>query len=78
VDFNRFYSDHQVLLVRAARAPSAGFRHTHVTAASRLAGQIGRAQRALGAAAAPGWETLAAPARDSLASAGRGTPGYAF
>jgi hypothetical protein len=77
VDFNRFYSDHQMLLIEAARAPCEGFRRVHVAAASHLAGQIGRAQRALGASAAPTWETLAAPARDSLAAPGRGTLGYA-
>jgi hypothetical protein len=77
VDFNRLYSDHQVLLVEAARAPSAGFRRVHAAAASCLAERIGRAQRALGAAAAPAWESLAAPAHDTLASPGCGTPGYA-
>jgi hypothetical protein len=75
VDLNRLYFDHQCLLMEADRAPSEGFRRAHVAAASHVAEQIGCWQRALGAAAAPAWESLAA--RDSLASPGRGAPGYA-
>jgi len=77
VDLNRLYSDHQIALFEAARAPSEGLRRVHVVAASLLAGHIGRAQRTLGAAAAPAWETLAAPAQSLLASPGRCAPGYA-
>ena len=33
-------------------------------------------QRTLGAAAAPAWETLSSPARNSLAAPGRSEPGY--
>ncbi|HEY6817499.1 MAG TPA: hypothetical protein VI168_18335 [Croceibacterium sp.] len=77
MDFNRTYTEHQRLLMEAARAPSEGFRLAHAAAASHLAEQIGRAHRAIGAAAAPAWETLAAPARDSLASPGRTATGYA-
>jgi len=77
VDFNRLYSDHQSLLIEAARAPSEGLRHEHEVAASHVAGRIGCMQRALGAGAASVWESLAAPATDSLASPGRHTQGYA-
>ena len=77
MDFNHLYSAHQLQLVKAARAPNARFRRAHVAAAAHLAGRIGRAQRALGAAAAPGWETLAAPAWDSLALPGCPSQGYA-
>jgi len=78
MDLNRLYSDHQILLIEAARAPSEGVRRVHAAAATHIAERIGGVQRALGAAAASSWETLAAPARSSLASPGRATPGYAF
>jgi hypothetical protein len=77
VDFNRLYSDHQLLLMRAERAPSRALRLSREVAASHVAGRIGCMQRALGAAAAPAWESLAAPAADSLASPGRHAQGYA-
>ena len=77
MDFNRLYSDHQSLLIEAARAPTGGLRHAHELAASHIAGRIGCMQRALGAAGASAWESLAAPAADSLASPGRHTQGYA-
>ena len=78
MDLNRLYSDHQILLMEAARAPSEGLRRIHAVAASHLAERIGSVQRALGATAAPTWETLAAPAQISLQSPGRGSPGYAW
>ena len=79
VDFNRLYSDHQILLMQAERAPSEASRHVHEheVAASHVAGRIGCMQRALGANAASAWDSLAAPAADSLASPGRHTQGYA-
>lgn len=77
MDLNRLYSDHQRLLMQADRAPNEESRRVHTDAASHLAERIGRKQRALGAAAALAWETLAAPAYSSLASPGRSTGGYA-
>ena len=77
MDFNRLYTDHQRLLIEAARAPSDALRHEHEVAASHIAGRIGCMQRALGATAASAWESLAAPAADSLASPGRQARGYA-
>lgn len=78
MDFNQLYSDHQHLLMRAQRASSPALRDAHELAASHLAGRIGCLQRAVGAAAAPAWETLAAPAHSRLASPGRPAPGYVF
>jgi len=77
VDFNRLYSDHQRLLIEAQRAPSEAMRHEHEVAATHIAGRIGCMQRALGATGASAWESLAAPAADSLALPGRHTQGYA-
>lgn len=77
MDFNRLYSDHQVLLVEAERAPSEAMRHVHELAATVVAARIGCVQRALGATAASAWESLAAPAADSLASPGRHAQAYA-
>ena len=77
MDLNRLYSDHQILLIEAARAPSEVLRRVHTVAATHLAERIGRVQRTLGAAAAPTGETLAAPAQSSLAAPGRGALGYA-
>ncbi len=76
MDFNRLYSDHQILLMHADRASSGALRQVHEVAATHIAGRIGCMQRALGAAAAPTWETLAAPTADSLASPGRHAQGY--
>jgi hypothetical protein len=76
VDLNRLYSDHQKLLIDAERAPSDVLRHEREVAATHVAGRIGCMQRALGAAAATAWESLAAPATDSLASPGRHAQGY--
>ena len=78
MDLNRLYSDHQLLLMQADRAPSDDARRVHTAAASHVAERIGRTQRALGAAAAPTWETLVAPACSSLASPGRGFAGCAW
>jgi hypothetical protein len=77
VDFNRLYSDHQRLLIEADRAPSRALRHVHEVAATHVAGCIGSMQRTLGADAASAWESLAAPAVDSLSSPGLRTRGYA-
>lgn len=77
MDFNRLYSEHQRLLIEAGRAPDAAVRHEHEVAATHVAGRIGCMQRALGAAAASGWETLATPAMDSLARPGRHVLGFA-
>ena len=76
MDLNRLYSDHQRLLMEADRAPSERLRRLHAIAATDLAERIGRTQRGLGAAAAPAWETLAAPAQNPLAWPGHGAPGY--
>jgi len=77
VDFNRLYSEHQRLLLEAKRAPNEVMRHEHEVAATHVAGRIGCMQRALGATAASAWESLAAPAADSLASPGRHAQGFA-
>ena len=77
MDFNRLYTDHQRLLIEARRAPTEALRHKHEVAATHIAGRIGCMQRALGATAAAAWESLAAPAADSLASPGRHAQGYA-
>jgi len=61
VDLNRLYFDHQVSLMRASRSPTCDARRHHAAHALRIAGRIGCAQRALGAAAAPGWEFQALP-----------------
>lgn len=76
MDFNRLYTDHQRLLIEAGRAPNEASRHEHEIAATHIAGRIGCMQRALGATAASAWESLAAPAADSLASSGRHAQGY--
>ena len=55
LDLNQLYSDHQVAIVQAQRAPSVGLRQAHQTDAIGLAGQIGREQIKLGAAAACAW-----------------------
>jgi hypothetical protein len=68
VDLNQLYFDHQLLLMKASQATSVGARHEHEIDASHVAGRIGRMQRAIGAAAAPIWEALAAVDRGSLAA----------
>jgi len=60
VDLNQLYFDHQILLMKAYRAPSPSGRHGFEAAASCVAGRIGSLQGALGAAAAPAWRALAA------------------
>jgi hypothetical protein len=59
VDLNKLYSDHQSLLILAERAETSVVRRVCEFSASQVAGRIGRAQRALGAAAAQSWEALA-------------------
>ena len=61
VDLNQLYSDHQIAVMRAGPASSRELHHARHFAASLIAGRIGCMQRALGASAAAGWETLAAP-----------------
>lgn len=67
MDFNRLYADHQVLLVKARRAPTYGLRRSCEIAASDIAIRIGSAQRSLGAAAAQAWETMSISGKDTLA-----------
>ena len=77
MDLNQLYFDHQVLLMQATRARTHALRHCHEVAATHVAGRIGCMQRALGAHAARGWDTLAAT-HGSLAAAERHLQGYAF
>jgi hypothetical protein len=76
VDLNRLYFDHQRLLIAAECATSEALRHEREVAATHIAGRIGCMQRAIGAAAAIAWESLAAPPPRSLASPGRHVQGY--
>lgn len=76
MDLNQLYFDHQLLLIKALRAPSGGAQHEHEVSASHIAGRIGCMQRALGAAAAPTWEALAAIDLGSLAAPARHHQGY--
>ena len=78
MDLNQLYFDHQVLLMKAARADTCAARHKHEVRASHVAGRIGCMQRALGAAAAPIWEMLAAADDRSLAAPHRHQQGYAW
>lgn len=73
MDLNQLYFDHQLLLIRAERAASGGARDGYKVSAS----QIGRMQRALGAAAAPIWEALTAVDGTSLAAPFRHQQDYA-
>ena len=59
MDLNQLYSDHQVLLVRAAHSATSALRRQHAFGATLIAGRIGCMQRAMGAAAATQWDTLA-------------------
>lgn len=77
MDLNQLYFDHQLLLIRAERATSPSSRINHEIGASHVAGRIGCMQRALGAAAAPIWEALAAVDGGSLANPLRHQQGYA-
>ena len=61
MDLNRLYFDHQLSMIRAARSPTCDSRWVTLSNALQIAGRIGYAQRALGAAAAPAWESLARP-----------------
>lgn len=76
MDLNRLYSDHQSLLMQADHATDDGARRLLATAASGVAGRIGRVQRTLGARAAPAWEILAASATASPAVPGGRQQGY--
>ena len=68
MDLNQLYFDHQIAVMRAgAASPGAPGRDRRLDA-SLIAGRIGCMQRALGAKAARGWETLAAPDVTDLAS----------
>ncbi len=69
VDLNQLYFDHQIAVMRARTALSRDVRSDRRFDASLIAGRIGCMQRALGAGAARGWETLAAP--DPAEPAGR-------
>jgi hypothetical protein len=58
VDLNRLYYDHQLSVIRAARAgPSASL--SFDVSAARAASQIEQYQRSLGATAAGAWARLA-------------------
>nr|WP_166176938.1 hypothetical protein [Altererythrobacter segetis] len=70
MDLNRLYFDHQMSLMRATRSATCDDRRHHASRASRIAGRIGIAQRALGASAATGWEFQARPL-PSAADCGR-------
>jgi hypothetical protein len=59
VDFNRFYFEHQLLLLKAQHAVSPDRRRSLRIEASAVAGRIGRSQRRLGAGGAPRWQALA-------------------
>jgi hypothetical protein len=61
VDLNRLYSQHQVSLMRAKVSTNSNVRREHEFCASLAAGRIACIQRALGAAAARGWEIAALP-----------------
>jgi hypothetical protein len=56
VDLNRLYFDHQLALIKADEAATAGTRRRHQGEAARIAACIGDRQRRLGAAAASTWE----------------------
>lgn len=60
MDLNQLYFDHQLLVMKAARAPSALLGQCLQGAAGDVASRIGRVQRALGAAGAGEWEALVA------------------
>jgi hypothetical protein len=59
MDFNQIYFQHQLLLLKAQQACSSGERRGLRSAASVLAGRIGRSQSLVGAGAAPRWHALA-------------------
>jgi hypothetical protein len=78
VDLNKLYFDHQIALMQAGSAGSGKLRRDRQFDASLLAGRIGCMQRSLGASAALGWESLAAPDASELAgrSLGLRAPGW--
>lgn len=59
MDLNEQYARHQRLLIRASRTSTALCKDAINGAAAVLAGRIAVHQRHLGAAAAPGWDSLA-------------------
>jgi hypothetical protein len=59
MDLNQHYARHQRLLMRAARASTAACQDALHGSAALLAGRIAIHQRGLGAAAAPGWSSIA-------------------
>jgi hypothetical protein len=59
MDLNQHYARHQRLLMRAARASTAACKDALRDSAALLAGQIAIHQHGLGAAAAPGWNSIA-------------------
>ena len=60
MDLNQLYFDHQLLLMRAARAPTDALRRNHELAAVNVARHVRTMQRTLGASAAGTWDALAA------------------
>ena len=60
MDLNQLYFDHQVLLMRAARAPASADAVRDLRSAAQIAGRIGDLQRAKGAAAEGDWNRRAA------------------
>ena len=60
MDLNQLYFDHQLLLMRAARAPTNDVRRVHELAAVKVARHVRTMQRTLGASAAGTWDALAA------------------
>lgn len=59
MDLNKLYYDHQSARIRASAAISDGLREFWLADAARLAEQIARLQRSLGAAAANAWTASA-------------------
>ena len=77
MDLNQLYADHQLLLIKTGQAPSSEARRRHEIGASLVAGRIGCIQRAVGAAGAPAWETMAGDRHGSFDSQLRHQPGCA-
>lgn len=65
MDLNQLYFDHQILRMRADRAPSPETMALHNRGAARVAGRIGCIQRAVGAHAAAHWSAIAASNPDN-------------
>ena len=68
MDLNQLYFDHQLAVMRTGTASSCELRRDRQFDASLIAGRIGSMQGALGARAAPGWETLATAPGTGLTS----------